>query len=212
MPVNFHLTAGEIEYIAGESGARLVFVDSATEAGDARGGRGLRRHGGAAARRRASPATSSTAFVGGAQPIELDPAQRVIPNLLFTSGTTGRPKAVQLPPKTIGDSPDLAGFTTHITAHRMASLGAHLVIGPLYHNGPLTSVRLLLAGVPVVVHGRFDAEGTLRGDRASTRSSRRSWCRPTSCGCSASTPTCARGTTCRRCAPSPTPVGPARST
>ena len=161
VPVNFHLTAGEIEYIAGESGARLVFVDSATEA----------------ATREAVAASGATivrlpdagiagddlaAFVGDARRIELDPVQRVIPNLLFTSGTTGRPKAVQLPPKTIGDSPDLAGFTKHISAHRMASLGAHLVIGPLYHNGPLTSVRLLLAGVPVVVHGRFDAERTLR--------------------------------------------------
>ena len=102
------------------------------------------------------------AFISDAAPIVLDPGQRVIPNLLFTSGTTGRPKAVRLPPKTIGDSPDLDGFSRHITAHRMAQLGPHLVVGPLYHNGPLTAVRLLLAGVPVVVHGRFDAEAALR--------------------------------------------------
>jgi long-chain acyl-CoA synthetase len=68
---------------------------------------------------------------------------------------------VQLPPKTIGDSPDLVGFATHITTHRLTKLGAHLVVGPLYHNGPLTAVRLLLAGVPLVVHSRFDAEATL---------------------------------------------------
>jgi long-chain acyl-CoA synthetase len=161
VPVNFHLTANEIEYIARESGARLVFVDSATEAAT----RAAVAASGATVVRLPDAGIAGdevTAFVGGAPRIELDPVQRVIPNLLFTSGTTGRPKAVQLPPKTIGDSPDLAGFTTHITAHRMASLGAHLVIGPLYHNGPLTSIRLLLAGVPVVVHGRFDAEGTLR--------------------------------------------------
>jgi len=85
----------------------------------------------------------------------------VVPNLLFTSGTTGRPKAVQLPPKTIGDSADLAGFVEHITTHRLAMLGTHLIVGPLYHNGPLTAVRLLLAGVPVIVHERFDAETTL---------------------------------------------------
>ena len=41
------------------------------------------------------------------------------------------------------------------------SCGPHLVVGPLYHNGPLTAVRLLLAGVPIVVHERFDAEATL---------------------------------------------------
>ena len=32
VPVNFQLTSGEIEYIAGEAGARLAFVDSTTEA------------------------------------------------------------------------------------------------------------------------------------------------------------------------------------
>ena len=87
--------------------------------------------------------------------------QPVRPNLLFTSGTTGRPKAVQLPPKTIGDSPDLAGFRKLITTQRMAKYGTHLVIGPLYHNGPLTATRLFLAGVPLVVHASFDAERTL---------------------------------------------------
>ena len=101
-------------------------------------------------------------FAGaGHRPFGCARAAGACPNLLFTSGTTGRPKAVQLPPKTIGDSADLAGFVDHITTHRLAKLGTHLVVGPLYHNGPLTAVRLMLAGVPVVVHERFDAEGTL---------------------------------------------------
>ncbi len=84
-----------------------------------------------------------------------------MPSLLFTSGTTGQPKAVQLPPKTVGDAGDLAGFVEHISAHRLAKLGTHLAVGPLYHNGPLNAVRLLLAGVPVVVHYHFDPESTL---------------------------------------------------
>lgn len=160
VPVNFHLTAGEIAYQRDEADARLVFVDSATEA----------------AAREALTDTSATvvtlpdvgatgpeleAFIGDAAPIVLRPDQRVIPSLLFTSGTTGRPKAVQLPPTTIGPSPDLAGFTEHITKQRMAKYGAHLVVGPMYHNGPLTAVRLLLAGVPLVVMGNFDAARAL---------------------------------------------------
>jgi len=36
------------------------------------------------------------------------------------------------------------------------------VIGPLYHTGPLSGSRTLVAGVPVVILGRFDAETTLR--------------------------------------------------
>ena len=160
VPVNFHLTSGEIAYIAGESGARLAFVDSTT-------------HDAVVAAVAGTDATvvilpddglaraELDEFVGERPPIVLRPDQRVLPSLLFTSGTTGRPKAVQLPPKTIGDSPDLSGFVDHIVSHRLAKLGPHLVVGPLYHNGPLTAVRLLLAGVPVVVHERFDAEAAL---------------------------------------------------
>lgn len=160
VPVNFHLTAGEIAYIADVTEARLAFVDATTEA----------------ATRNAVDGSDVTivrlpdngvagddldGFVGGCAPIELRAEQRVIPNMLFTSGTTGRPKAVQLPPKTVGDSPDLAGFSEHISSYRLAKLGTHLVVGPLYHNGPLTAVRLLLAGVPLVLHSRFDAEAAL---------------------------------------------------
>ena len=160
VPVNFQLTSGEIEYLAGQAGARLAFVDSTTHAAvrDAVAGLdvlvivlpddGLE-----------GPELAE--IVGDRAPLELHPSQRVIPNLLFTSGTTGRPKAVQLPPTTIGRSPDLAGFVDHITSHRLAQLGMHLVAGPLYHNGPLTAVRLQLAGVPLVVHERFDAQATL---------------------------------------------------
>jgi long-chain acyl-CoA synthetase len=160
VPVNFHLTASEIAYIAGESRARLAFVDSTTRETTLEAVDGLDVDVVALPDDGVS-GDELDAFVGDREPIALRPAQRVLPNLLFTSGTTGRPKAVQLPPKTIGDSPDLAGFVDHIAAHRLAKLGTHLVVGPLYHNGPLTAVRLLLAGVPVVVHERFDAEATL---------------------------------------------------
>ena len=160
VPVNFHLTAGEIEYIVDQSDARLAFVDSTAEAAtlDAVGGRPV------TVVRLPDDGVAGSGlvdFVDGCEPVDLHAGQRVLPNLLFTSGTTGRPKAVQLPPKTIGDSPDLAGFLAFIGSHRLANLGTHLVAGPLYHNGPLTAVRLLLCGVPVVVHARFDAEATL---------------------------------------------------
>ena len=49
----------------------------------------------------------------------------------------------------------------HIDAlakNKFAEFGTHLVVGPMYHTGPLSGVRLLAAGVPVVVLGRFDAE------------------------------------------------------
>jgi long-chain acyl-CoA synthetase len=160
VPVNFHLTAGEIAYQVEESKAGLMFVDSATEeavhnatAGTAVVIVRLPDDG--------AMGPELAAFIGDAEPVRLSADQPVRPSLLFTSGTTGRPKAVQLPPKTIGDTPDLAGLHTLITTQRMARYGTHLVVGPLYHNGPLTAVRLFLAGVPLVVHASFDAAAML---------------------------------------------------
>jgi long-chain acyl-CoA synthetase len=46
--------------------------------------------------------------------------------------------------------------------NRFAAFGTHLVVGPMYHTGPLSGMRLLVAGVPSVILARFDAENTLR--------------------------------------------------
>jgi long-chain acyl-CoA synthetase len=50
----------------------------------------------------------------------------------------------------------------HWRRDRFAQLGTHLVVGPMYHTGPLSGMRLLAVGVPVVVLGRFDAERVLQ--------------------------------------------------
>jgi long-chain acyl-CoA synthetase len=50
---------------------------------------------------------------------------------------------------------------TMLATHPFAALGPHLVVGPMYHTGPLTSVRLLAGGVPLVVMRRFDPEAVL---------------------------------------------------
>lgn len=161
VPVNFHLTAGEVAYQLDESGARLLFADSTTAAV-------------AEAAVAGRPAVTVVhlpddgvsgpeleGWLGTATARVPDADATVRPGLLFTSGTTGRPKATELPPRTFGPARDLAGFLAHVGRHAMASLGTHLVVGPLYHNGPLTAVRLLLAGVPLGVTERFDAETVL---------------------------------------------------
>jgi len=43
----------------------------------------------------------------------------------------------------------------------LAGFGTHLIVGPMYHTGPLSGMRLLVAGVSSVIRGRFDAEATL---------------------------------------------------
>ncbi|MFM7126645.1 MAG: AMP-binding protein, partial [Actinomycetota bacterium] len=46
-------------------------------------------------------------------------------------------------------------------ANRFAAFGTHLVVGPMYHTGPLNGMRLLVRGVPMVILAKFDAEKTL---------------------------------------------------
>ena len=84
------------------------------------------------------------------------------PNLLYTSGTTGRPKAVELPPTTFAGGATIAEHVAGLMKTAYAAFGTHLVVGPLYHTGPLAAVRALAAGIHVVVLGRFDAENVLR--------------------------------------------------
>jgi len=84
------------------------------------------------------------------------------PNLLFTSGTTGRPKATHLPPNVFPTRASWAEFVEGARANRFVGLGPHLVVAPLHHTGPLNAVRALAAGTPIVVLPRFDAAEALR--------------------------------------------------
>lgn len=82
------------------------------------------------------------------------------PAMVYTSGTTGRARGTQT--RWV-----LAAVDTHL--EYLAKLreraqfpdGAHIVVGPLQHNGPLTAVRHLLLGRPVVIVGKFDAATVL---------------------------------------------------
>lgn len=91
-------------------------------------------------------------------PLDLEPR----PPLMFTSGTTGRPKPVEQPPTIFPGGATVAEMLERLQANPLAEFRPHLVVGPLYHTGPLTAVRLLLAGTPLVVLRRFDAETLLR--------------------------------------------------
>jgi long-chain acyl-CoA synthetase len=55
----------------------------------------------------------------------------------------------------------MAEHLEELKAHRLGAYGTHLVVGPMYHTGPLSGMRLLVAGVPSVILKRFDAEATL---------------------------------------------------
>ncbi len=156
-PINWHLTADETAYIVGDCQAR-VFV------ADARFGEVA-----AAAAARAPGATVRLA-VGGdiagfdgydATLAAHDGADIDDPvlgrSMLYTSGTTGRPKGVhraETPPtSSIGR---LFGYRPGATRH--------LGTGPLYHAAPLafSLAGPLNAGVGVVLMDRWTPEETLR--------------------------------------------------
>ncbi|WP_327731963.1 AMP-binding protein [Streptomyces sp. NBC_00487] len=92
------------------------------------------------------------------------PAGRTVPTdrparppLVYTSGTTGRARGTEVR-WVSGPVADSSAYLTAMSARPGFPPGPHLVCGPLQHNAPLTSLRHLAAGQPVVVLGRYDAE------------------------------------------------------
>lgn len=155
-PVNWHLTADEINYILRDCGARAVvvdgrFVETVAQALEGVDARALLvvdgSHDGFEDYERALAAESP-------EDIE-DPV--LGSSMGYTSGTTGRPKGVHRPSGT-------PAVTTNYATEYVAGQDLNLVTGPLYHAAPLAfSLSLpMTKGAGVVLMDKWDAEETLR--------------------------------------------------
>jgi long-chain acyl-CoA synthetase len=162
VPVNWHLTKGEINYILADSEAKLVVA-----AGDLARDiplEDLPRHR-YVIEGEVVPGWLPYARLSAGQSAHAPDDRRAGSMMMYTSGTTGRPKGVHnlLPP---GGDPDSYAATVLMAIPRRygvnSARGVHLVCAPLYHGAAAGhSLGFLHSGHTVVVLPRFEPEMVL---------------------------------------------------
>jgi fatty-acyl-CoA synthase len=159
MPINWRLAAPEVRYILEHSEARALVCDEALRevAGQATHGLdALVRSciGGAGGGAGGWTTLAELAAGGGDPPARVLTEADDVHRLMYTSGTTGRPKGVMLTHANLAWK-NLA----HMVEFGFTEADLGLACGPLYHVGALdlTTTSLLAAGATVIVHRAFDA-------------------------------------------------------
>ena len=157
MPINWRLAAPEVRYILDHSHARALVCDGALIDLANEATKGME----AALVRASVSAPGPEGWIPLADlraPRDIPPRARVagddVHRLMYTSGTTGRPKGVMITHANLA----WKNFA-HIVEFDVSSADVGLACGPMYHVGALdlTTTTLISAGATIIIHRSFEA-------------------------------------------------------
>ncbi|MET1038396.1 MAG: long-chain-fatty-acid--CoA ligase [Aeromicrobium sp.] len=165
VPVNFRLTGPEIAYVLEDSGSSLLFVDEESVPAARDAATHLPRDipafvVGAGSAWDAASRFEDLVTEAGEQHEPVDVPEGAPALIMYTSGTTGRPKGAVLSHQNLG-----AQSLTIVRAYQLTGDDEiNLVASPLFHIGAIGSVApvILIGGTLVILpSGSFDAQHVL---------------------------------------------------